>query len=313
MEDIKVSIICNAYNHEEYIRDTLDSFLMQKTNFKFEVLIHDDASTDKTADIIREYEAKYPDIIKPVYQTENQYSKGVRIADLYQKPRIKGDYVAFCEGDDYWIDPLKLQKQYDFLENNKGIDVCAHGAVSVHADTKKVLGYITPSKVSRIMPMEEVIMGDGGYVAANSAFYRKEAYVDTPEFKRNFRYQFTTKLRGSIRGGMYYIAEVMSAYRVLTKSSWTRKMASNPQKWFDFHSKKKKMFELLDEYTEYKYTSTIQEKIKLDQFQLLLQTHQYKEALKKENRCYLKKLSKKQRLSIFARARLPWLAKIIKR
>lgn len=313
MEDIKVSIICNTYNHEQYIRDALDSFLMQKTSFKFEVLIHDDASTDKTADIIREYEAKYPEIIKPVYQTENQYSKGVRITNLYQMPRIKGEYVAFCEGDDYWTDPLKLQKQYDVLEKNKDIDICTHGAISVHADTKRVLSYITPSKVSRIMPMEEVIMGDGVYVAANSAFYRKEAYIDAPEFKRVFWYQFTSKLRATIRGGMYYIADVMSAYRVLTKSSWTRRMANDPQRWYSFHENKRKMFELLDEYTEYKYTNTIQEKIKMDQFMLLLQTGQYKEASTKENRKYLKKLPKKQRLGIFVRARLPWLVKLLKK
>jgi len=91
---------------------------MQKTNFPVEILIHDDASTDGTADIIREYEAQYPDIIKPIYQTENQYSKGIKISQVYQFPRAKGKYIALCEGDDYWIDPYKLQKQVDFLEAN---------------------------------------------------------------------------------------------------------------------------------------------------------------------------------------------------
>ena len=87
MEEIKVSIICNAYNHELYIRDALEGFVMQRTSFAFEVLVHDDASNDKTADIIREYEAKYPDIIKPIYQTENQYTKGG--VSRFQEPRIK--------------------------------------------------------------------------------------------------------------------------------------------------------------------------------------------------------------------------------
>jgi glycosyltransferase involved in cell wall biosynthesis len=94
--------------------------MMQKTNFAFEVLIHDDASTDKSAEIIREYEAKYPDIIKPIYQTENQYSKGVGVTRVFQFPRAKGKYIAMCEGDDYWTDPYKLQKQVDFLEENEG-------------------------------------------------------------------------------------------------------------------------------------------------------------------------------------------------
>ena len=119
--EILVSICCITYNHEKYIRDAIEGFLMQKTDFPFEVLIHDDASTDGTADIIREYETKYPDIIKPIYQTENQYSKGIKISATYNYPRAKGKYIALCEGDDYWIDPYKLQKQVDFLEHMKNV------------------------------------------------------------------------------------------------------------------------------------------------------------------------------------------------
>lgn len=113
-----VSIDCLTYNHEAYIRDALEGFLMQKTDFPFEILIHDDASTDQTANIIREYEKKYPGIIKPIYQKENQYSKEVNITTDFQYSRAKGKYIAICEGDDYWTDPYKLQKQVDFLETH---------------------------------------------------------------------------------------------------------------------------------------------------------------------------------------------------
>lgn len=121
-----VSICCVAYNHVHFIRQCLDGFVMQKTNFPFEVLIHDDASTDGTQDIIREYEAKYPDIIKPIYQKENQYSKGVRVSLVYNFSRVRGKYVALCEGDDYWTDPYKLQKQVDFLEAHPDYVMCSH-------------------------------------------------------------------------------------------------------------------------------------------------------------------------------------------
>ena len=115
-----VSICCITFNHEKYIDQTLEGFLMQKTNFSFEILIHDDASTDATADIIREYEAKYPNIIKPIYQTENQFSKGIRsMYGVFNFPRATGKYIAMCEGDDYWIDENKLQSQADFLEQNE--------------------------------------------------------------------------------------------------------------------------------------------------------------------------------------------------
>ena len=117
IEPLVVSIKCTAYNHEPYIRQCLEGFVMQKTNFRFEAIVHDDASTDGTAAIIREYAEKYPDIIKPIYETENQYSKHDGSLDRIMDAHMHGKYIALCEGDDYWIDPLKLQKQVDFLEN----------------------------------------------------------------------------------------------------------------------------------------------------------------------------------------------------
>lgn len=126
MSNPLVSINCMTYNHKAFIRQCLDGFMMQKCSFDFEVLIHDDASTDGTQDIIREYEVKYPDIIKPIYQKENQYSKGIDPSLKYNAPRIKGKYIALCEGDDYWTDPYKLQKQVDFLESHPDYVMCSH-------------------------------------------------------------------------------------------------------------------------------------------------------------------------------------------
>lgn len=123
-----VSICCITYNHESYIRETIEGFLMQKTKFPIEVLIHDDESTDKAADIIREYENKYPDIIKPIYQFDNKYSKGISVSVTYNFPRARGKYIAMCEGDDYWTDPSKLQKQVDFMEVNPDCSLCFHAS-----------------------------------------------------------------------------------------------------------------------------------------------------------------------------------------
>ena len=129
-QEVLVSIRCLVYNHEPYLRQCLDGFVMQKTNFAFEAIVHDDASTDKSADIIKEYAEKYPDIIKPIFETENQYSKKDgsirRIMDDATCKTTK--YIAFCEGDDYWTDPLKLQKQFDFMEANPDYSLCFHPA-----------------------------------------------------------------------------------------------------------------------------------------------------------------------------------------
>ncbi len=129
--ELLVSIRCITYNHEPYIRQCLEGFVMQKANFRFEAIVHDDASTDGTADIIREYAEKYPDIIKPIYETENQYSKHDGSIRRIMDEHMHGKYIAICEGDDYWTDPLKLQKQVDFLEAHPDYSLCFHNA-TVH-------------------------------------------------------------------------------------------------------------------------------------------------------------------------------------
>lgn len=133
---IVVSIQCTAYNHEKYIRDALDGFLIQKTSFRFEVIVHDDVSTDGTTAIIREYAEKYPDIIKPIYEKENQYSKHDGTLEKIMIGACKGKYIAFCEGDDYWIDPYKLQKQVDFMETHPDCSLTYHACKNIFDDVE---------------------------------------------------------------------------------------------------------------------------------------------------------------------------------
>lgn len=124
-----VAIHCLVYNHEPYLRDCLEGFVMQKTNFPFVAVIHDDASTDASAAIIREYEEKFPNIIKPIYENENLYKKNKHLLRQIMNAAIDATgakYVAMCEGDDYWTDPLKLQKQVDFMEANPDYVLCCH-------------------------------------------------------------------------------------------------------------------------------------------------------------------------------------------
>lgn len=130
-----LSVCCTTYNHENYIAQTIDGFLMQLTSFRIEILIHDDASTDRTADIIRKYEMERPDVIKVIYQSENQFSKGKRPM-LLNFERAQGEYIAFCEGDDYWTDPSKLQKQVEFLEQNPRLAFCGHAVKQVDTEGK---------------------------------------------------------------------------------------------------------------------------------------------------------------------------------
>lgn len=147
-----VSICCTTYNHEPYIAKAIDSFLMQETDFPFEILIRDDCSTDKTADIVKQYAAKYPQLIKPVFEKENTFSKGVKpMPQLYKLAR--GAYIAICEGDDYWTDASKLQKQVDFLEENNDY-VITYTAVEAFEDDLKDKNYV--GGVTRDLSQDEL-------------------------------------------------------------------------------------------------------------------------------------------------------------
>jgi len=130
-----VSVVSITYNHEPYIRDCLEGFLMQKTDFPFEVIIHDDASTDHTADIIREYYEKRPDLFHVIIERENQYSKGTEVSTPLIK-MAQGKYIALCEGDDFWTDSLKLQKQFNFLEKKPDCSLCFHNVYIKTHDVK---------------------------------------------------------------------------------------------------------------------------------------------------------------------------------
>lgn len=133
-----VAIKCTVFNHEPYLRDCFEGFVMQKTNFRFIVVAHDDASTDGSAAIIREYAEKYPEIFRPIYETENQYSKHDGSLTRIMNEACKGaKYIASCEGDDYWTDPLKLQKQVDFLEAHPDFVACCTRYQYYYLNTKK--------------------------------------------------------------------------------------------------------------------------------------------------------------------------------
>lgn len=131
-----LSIICPAYNQVAYIAQTLDGFLAQRTDFAFEILVNDDASTDGTAAIIQAYAEQYPQIIKPILHQQNQYQLG-RWCFPALFDRALGKYIAYCEGDDYWVDPHKLQRQVEFLERHNDYVLTYHDAMAFDCEGDK--------------------------------------------------------------------------------------------------------------------------------------------------------------------------------
>lgn len=258
--EIKVSISCITYNHEKYIEQAIQSFLMQKTDFKYEILIHDDASTDSTADIIKKYQQEYPDIIKPVLQSENQYSRGVKhISYTYNFNRAKGKYIALCEGDDYWTDKYKLQKQVDYMESDSECTLCTHSVKRVSTESVNDIGLIRPSKVNRELDIREFILGGGMFIGTNSILFPKKIIDNLPTwFFFFFSGDYPLQIFLANHGKAYYMDETMSAYRVNVQGSWTNRVYFSYEQRIEHFKRVAKMLDEINEYTEYKYNKEVE-------------------------------------------------------
>ncbi|WP_440953189.1 glycosyltransferase family 2 protein [Methanococcoides sp. FTZ1] len=223
-----VSICCITYNHEKYIREAIESFLMQETDFPFEILIHDDASTDNTASIVREYSEKYPNIIKPIFQKKNQYSQGVKINLTFNYPRAKGKYIAICEGDDYWTDPKKLQIQVAFLEENPDY-VITYTAVEAFDENGIIDTYVGGA----LKDLSEEQLKRAPAINTLTTCFRNLIKESPPEFRIAKLGDLTIWSLLSAYGKGKFISEIKpSAYRVheggiFSKKSSAEKMYMN--------------------------------------------------------------------------------------
>lgn len=296
MNEIKVSVLCATYNHEKYIRAAIDGFIKQKTDFQFEVIIHDDASTDRTSDIIKEYQKRYPDIIKPIFQKENQYSKGVKIIKDYLLPKANGEYIALCEGDDYWTDELKLQKQFDALNRHPEIDGCAHKVEIRNSETGNVLGYMAPLQYNAIIPVEKVIEGGGEFVATNSLMYRKNVWNRNYAFTEIMALDYVTQIMISLKGGLLYFDDCMGVYNNLSSGSWTSRMRNDVQQHNEHTKKVIQMLECLDIEMKYKYHKSIYRAISARQCSIVVRDGNLMGLLKEPAREYFIHLSIKAKI-----------------
>ena len=257
-----VSIKCLTYNHEKYIEQCLDGFLMQETAFPFEIVIHDDASTDSTADIIRRYEERYPNILKPIYETENQYSKKDGSLRRIINKHIRGAYIALCEGDDYWIDSQKLQKQVCFLENNPDYSMVFNAAYYVDGDT--IICDDKKSDIEKDFTVSEMIRGGGSFCATASLCYRREGMNVTFEYQKppgagDYRLQIAMALIGKV----HYFPEIMTAYRRGTSNSnsWTNRVLANPQRRTQHWRNEISWLRILNEETNNAYAADVHYRI----------------------------------------------------
>lgn len=260
----KVIIRCLVYNHEPYLRDCLEGFVMQRTNFPFKAVVHDDCSTDGSAAIIREYAEKYPDIIEPVFAPENRYRKGTlekEIALLTETPQ--NTYTAWCEGDDYWIDPLKLQKQVDYMDAHPECSlICTNADIEHkgHFLSKEELREMKWPHYSKssLMSVAHVVQNGGWFIHSCTILYRSTLKSDFPQEARHYPVaDYPLQIFAALKGNVYYLHEKTAVYRYCSVGSWTASASRclPTEKDIKNWEKKIKMYEAMDSYSSYTYHS----------------------------------------------------------
>ena len=286
MSDIKVSVVCLTYNHENYIRQALEGFVTQKTDFPYEIIVHDDASTDKTADIVREYEKKYPEIIKAIYQQENVYSRGISPTKEFVFPVMRGEYIALCEGDDYWTDENKLQIQYDYMKNHPECSMCVHQA-TIHDCTNNSEKNLTECTEDREFSVEEIIVKGGGVFATNSILMKKHVYTDLPEsLKAKGFGDFQLFINGALCGKVYYMARNMSVYNFGAEGSWTQRTMFKNNKAVEHCEEAIRMLNCFNEAYDYKYDAAVKRAVAKYEYDKLKYRGKFFESKKEPYREY---------------------------
>lgn len=245
-KDYKVLVGCMTYNHSKYIVDALNGFAMQKTNFPFACIVMDDASTDGEPEVIKDWLQKECDManakcydleLANVIIVSHRVNANCTMAiyflkrNLYNEENLKlglvqgwtghCEYIALCEGDDYWTDPEKLQIQADCLDAHPEVDMCSHSFREISAITGEATSTICRRKKDCIVPVEDVIIHDGNYFATNSMFYRAHLENNVPAFRQYLNIDYSLSIHGALRGGIYYINHEMSAYRLNVTNSWS--------------------------------------------------------------------------------------------
>lgn len=306
---VLVSINCITYNHEKYISKAIESFINQKTNFEYEILIHDDASTDRTAEIIRKYEKKYPQIIKPIYQVENQYSKGKR-ASLINESRAIGKYIAICEGDDYWKDPYKLQKQVDYMEANPNCTLCFHNAEII--DDKGT--YLNMRLISDDLSSGTYTAGQLailGFIPSASKLYKKSVFANPPEwYKRTIVADYPNQLIVASHGYAYYMKEVMSAYRSGAVGSSTDRFSKKTlDEKVDYVKGFIEILNNFNESSDYKYSEDIEQAIIARELQIIEWNKDFKKLRDNRYKKFIKNMKRIDRAKLLFRMifRVPYM------
>ena len=230
MEDsFEVGVVCLTFNQVDYIAQCLESLVGQKTDFKYRVIVHDDASTDGTSDIARDFAARYPEKVVAIIQEKNVYSRGLSLLSFTAEYTHGCKYLAICEGDDWWESNSKLQRQYEYMENHPGCSACVHNVRYYDESKQRYVGVTPGCSEDRDYSLDEIIVGGGGLFGSNSFFY-KVADSNMPDTYKGWGVgDYPRAIWLGSRGVVHCLKDELSSYRINAKGSWTSRHGSDPK------------------------------------------------------------------------------------
>lgn len=309
----EITVIVMTYNQIDYIRQTLDSILSQKIDVDFDILIHDDCSDDGTYQVLLDYQNKYFEKIRIIRHESRKFLiEGFNMMIFnHVVPYIDSKYVAYCDGDDYWCDSLKLKKQYDFMESHIDYTMCCHSAYQLKNNGDMSSSWYFGSDCD--IDMSDIINDKPGiHIATSSIFLRSEIFKNFSEWRKSYPVEdVPLYMTAALFGKIYRISDIMCVYRQFAIGSWSTQNKNDVKRKIDHLSKLKKSIVLFDEQTNHQYRKLVSQNIESCDFRIAMLNSDFKDIFSNKNKRFLKRLPRKERLSLRLQYRLPCLYNLL--
>ncbi len=310
-----ITVIVMTYNQKDYIRESLDSILRQKTNVDFNILIHDDCSSDGTSEIIDEYKKQYPDKIEVIHQKDRTYPVVGFNGMLYTYvvPKIESDYIAYCDGDDYWTDDEKIQKQYDFMVSHPEYSMCFHSAYQLRPNNDMSSKWFIKDEGD--IDMSDIISERPGVcVATSSIFLKSEVFKDFSDWRKKYPVEDVPMyITAAMQGKIHRLKDIMCVYRQFAVGSWSAQNKGANDKMVKHLSEMKEAVLRFDEQTNEQYHDLVVREVESFDFRVARLTNDLKTVFSKANKRFVKRLKFKERFSLKLQYRAPSLYNLLKK
>ncbi len=311
--NLPITVVIMTYNQKDYIAKAIDSVLSQEINVNFDILVHDDCSDDGTYEIIIEKQKEHPNKIKIIRQDSRRFLiDGFNMMIYkYVVPHIESKYVAYCDGDDYWCDSLKLSKQYNFMEEHPNYSMCFHSAYQLKRDGDMSSKWFIKDEGD--IDMSNLINDKPGIeIATSSIFLKSEVFKDFSDWRKSYPVEDVPMyITAALYGKIHRLKEIMCVYHQFSSGSWSSQNVKNIQRRIDHFEKTKAAISFFDTQTNNQYHDLVVKQIESCEFRIALIKKEFKILFSKKYRRFIKRLSKKERLALYLERFTPKIYKSI--